>query len=448
MYNVRTRLLAVAAAAMLTCVAPVSVAAQQVSYEGSNLVVAKTLGDGRSGEPPVAGAHFVAALIPSVKVTSAQELGEIAKARPELLTDAAPTTTTFDAFTDAAGLARFADLPAGVYQVREIPLRDDNSVDTTAVPFLVYVGDEPVTTRAKQQPAMVEKRATSDTAVPGEELSYEIGATVPETDCYGRLFQLVMDDNLDPRLRYSRIGKAQVSNLETTIDLVEGTDYVVKATEEPGAFVRIELTDAGLDKVAKIRQGNPETRVNFEIVTKVEHSADGSLIVNIASYAPDGYCIPVYPVQAQAAGEAVSYALAAADCIDAPRAVESEPVFVDFIGREEPSKPGSSASTPWWLLPIAFITGWLGGSSVESGSSTGAAPGSSTAPSGEATSGQSAPVTPGSEAGAQTPGKSGIGKRLASTGAAVLGVAALGALFIVIALILLRRKKKEKEEES
>lgn len=447
---------------------------------GVNLHVVKTDGAGSAADTPMPGAIFEVRLLEGFEPVSQQQIGDIVTHNPALLTDKpgyeyGPIVT---AVTDESGEARFDALAPGVYQVVEKPRRDSNVAETLATPTLVSIRgvetDGPdVFVRAKNQPLMVEKVALEDFIAKGDTLDYSITSSVPERDVNGRIHQYYLFDKLDPRVRFDSVQSIEVKNLESNTTLTEGVHYEVVEQDNK---VGINFVDAGLRVLADARLENPETRVITVLRVKlVEDLKPTETVTNVVSLAADGYCVPNDPpVQTQARGLLSGFGVAApayaAETIhDAHlcgpgeiEAVESNPA--DFVGADTPTPPKKS-TWPWWLVPVIIGGLVIGGSGSSNGSSEGSAhPDGSSSNDGSSTAGDNRGDSRGDGHGPASQGPDGAGDgssegrgssrplsaipdSLASTGASVLGVVALGVLAILLGLWLRRRKADDDAAE-
>lgn len=444
------RFASVLAAFMIVCVTllnAVPVLAQQVA----SLVIAKTLGAGAAGEPVDTQARFKAVQLIDLQANESTDLGALAKDNPRLLGDDPGYSTGQAHFADTneEGKASFYGLQPGVYQVSEVNLRTGNVHRDVATPILVYIGKEPALVRAKNQPTVIEKKASSDKAALGDELTFHITTSVPPCDVNGELHQYVVIDALATLLSFKGIKNVRVTNADGDVRLLEKEDYVVG---ESGNRVTFSLKKTGLAKLAASRDGNPETKVHFDIVTSVkENSASDTTIHNTVLFSPDGYCVPkpgeIQAVNARyslvAAQEPLGGAPVALDCTIGLAPEKSNTVEVVLDGNSQPG--GSSSSRLWW--PIAALIAALGiGAAGSSGGSS-----EKPAGEGEAAETSSTRLSEPDEERPTVPQNQGPLSRaldsLASTGASVMGIVLAGLTLIALAFIILSRRR-DKEQET
>lgn len=443
------RFASVLAAFMIVCVSLFNAApvpAQQVA----SLVIAKTLGAGAAGEPVDTQARFKAVQLIDLKADASTDLGKLAQENPRLLgsNSGYRTGEAHFADTDNEGKASFYGLQPGVYQVSEVNRRTGNVHRDVATPILVYIGEETALVRAKNQPTVIEKKASSDKAKLGDNLTFHITTSVPPCDANGELHQYVVLDALASLLSFKNIENVRVSNTDGDVQLVEKEDYVVGESENRVTF---SLKKAGLAKLAASRDGNPETKVHFDIVTSVkENSASDTTIHNTALFSPDGYCVPkpgeIQAVNAHyslvAAQQPLGGAPVALDCTIGLPPEESNTVEVVLGGISQSG--GSSSSRLWW--PIAALIAALGIGTA--GSSGGAS--EESAGEGEAAETPSTRVSEPGEARPTAPQNQGPLSRaldsLASTGVSVIGIVLAGLTLIALAFIILSRRRDKDQE--
>ncbi|MHB0834140.1 MAG: isopeptide-forming domain-containing fimbrial protein [Corynebacterium aurimucosum] len=420
--------------------------AQQVA----SLVIAKTLGAGMAGEPVDTQARFKAVQLLDLKADAATDLGKLAQENPRLLSDdpGYHTGQTYFADTNEEGKASFYDLQPGVYQVSEVSLRTGNEHRDVATPILVYIGEKTSLVRAKNQPTVIEKKASSNEAKPGDELIFHITTSVPPCDANGELHQYVVMDELASLLSFTGIKNVRVTNADGNVRLVENEDYLVG---QSGNRVTFSLKKSGLAKLAGARDGNPETKVHFDIVTSVKENADSaSTVHNTALFSPDGYCVPkkgeVRAVNARyslvAAEQPLNDVPVALDCSTGLAPEKSNTVEVVLDSSGQPG--GSSNPRLWWPIAALIAALGLGGA----GSSTG----SSENPGGEveAKEAPSSRISTPDEAQPPTSQKLGPLSRaidsLASTGASVIGIILAGLTLIALSVVFLSRRRERDED--
>lgn len=265
------------------------------------LTILKTLGEGDTPGQPLAGIEFTAQLVRDMPLTDSQTLATIAATTPDALAGAghdlaAPIPLT----TDASGRAVAQGLADGVYLVREVPTRVGDVAYSVVAPFFVAVGlpDErgvaqrDVVVHAKNQPVSLTMTGTPQTVAPGESFTLGLHGTVPAPDRDGALHRYVMVVQIDPHLEQPTLGRVWISAGGVDTPLVEGADFVTQ-WDAAGHLVKVELTPAGLAKLAAIRKQHPDTHVHAEISgTIAGDTPDGVHLSFIGALFTDGWELP------------------------------------------------------------------------------------------------------------------------------------------------------------
>lgn len=182
--------------------------------------------------------------------------------------------------TDTSGVATFGDLPVGAYYVTENPDSAQALGATVARPFIVTVPttgtdgtawNYNVAVNAKNQ--LLQVTQTSGTTCVGEdqEVRYGISATVP-APVNGTLERYELYLPLNEQI--TSAGESQVfitdgaSTNNSPIMLVANAAEKLDAADFTTSFqdnvLHLALTPSGLEKLAKVRQGNPETRITWQ----------------------------------------------------------------------------------------------------------------------------------------------------------------------------------------
>ncbi|AKK03918.1 isopeptide-forming domain-containing fimbrial protein [Corynebacterium epidermidicanis] len=396
------------------------------------------------GQTPVVGARFQARQLIGLSATTSQ-LGELTRTMPQLLTSdpGYPLGAPIVELTDLDGFAHFIGLADGVYQVSELPQRIGNDYEQISNPFLVVVRSD-VTfepqIHAKSLTSPVVKTVDKTDINVDESLNYQVEATVVEVDASGKLYQLYIIDQLDDNLRNPRNFRVTAGNLARDIVLDGATDYTVAVD---GQRLDLELTEHGLEQVAAIRPGHPETKLKFSFDVDVAHTVvDGVVVNNCAIYRPDGL---------------VSRPL------NAPVAAKNKPVFklvavyakqqqimptsCPLVGKDGVPVTGFGSNTasvtvhnpapeekPWYIPVILLPIFGLGSSGH------GSSGGSSTVQ-GEK------PATADQNQATKNPLKR-LDQSLAMTGASIIGLVIVALLLALGGLFFLGAKRRKDEEEA
>jgi len=378
--------------------------------------------------PAVDSAVLQARKIEGIGEKDNSKLGELAVAEPSLLTTDAdrPLGTPRSATTDSAGVANFAGLDAGVYQISEVSRHVGNQAVMHVQPFLVYIhGGQTTRVQAKTQAPSILKSASVTQASPGQEVRFKISTELPPTDKSGKLYQYSVFDSLDSRLEFRGIEFAEIRNTTGQFSLSDDEFNV----SQYGNTVGFSLTPSGLQKISKIRKGHPKTSLSFEIKTFVRESADvSSPVYNSAKFSPDGYCLPSFSKESSEPSEE--------GCDGLPRPLESEKVSVflrkgDILDAQSPADSKSKGpSNHGWLnnlFPQLGSSGENNGQSDEAGNQT-----------------QNPQQSDHRDRGQ----RNGFLGALADTGANIIGLLGLAALTIFIGILLLRRRESDGEDNE
>lgn len=259
------------------------------AQELPSLVVAKTDGVGKEGEPPVPGVTFQLTSLPDITANDDDELSTLARSNPRLLTEAPGTSrgAVYTATTGNDGLAVFLGIQPGVYQLVELPSFVGEDRPSTTSPALVLVrSGERKLVRGKTQPLFVNKESQVAAARPGQRVTYRVESNVPDVDVHGKLYRYEFSDQLDDAFASGEVDAVTVRSLGKAMTLEPGRHYVDSSS---GRVLSFELTDAGLDTVAQARAGHPETRMEVQLHGILRSDLDdGARVLNRAVVAFDG----------------------------------------------------------------------------------------------------------------------------------------------------------------
>ncbi|APT92071.1 hypothetical protein CPHO_03260 [Corynebacterium phocae] len=258
-------------------------------------------------EAAIVGAEYQALKLDGLGDVTPEELGQLVKDNPELLTDepGVEVAGTFTATSDDAGVALFQGLEEGIYQITEKSRRVGDVPELLSSPFLVIVSGTTTAVRSKIQPLTVTKTSHEPEVQYKDEIVYTISSGVVQPDVNGKISKAQVKDSLDGALEFKSVSNVVISNLDGDVKLGE-SDYLVEAS---GQDVVVSLTDSGLTKLSKRRANHPETTLELDLTATVDKMVLGNTrIDNIAFVAMDGYC---------------GFTGQDKDCIDSIPAVES-----------------------------------------------------------------------------------------------------------------------------
>lgn len=240
--------------------------------------------DAVAGLTPLAGVVFTAQRVNSVDLnTNAgwQAAGNmtIAQATQNLTPGGFPSSAT-----DSLGNATIADLPVGLYYVRETTF-PDNVTPTT--PFLVTI---PMTHPTELNTWLYDvhvypKNSTTDATKTvddaavftiGNNVDWTILGAIPKVQAIDRY---TIIDDLDPKLQF--VG-ADVSLTGNSGVVLDPADYTV--TPAPGDPVEVDFTPAGFLKLRAASDADTNAQVKVVITTKVLAAGE---IANTATLFPN-----------------------------------------------------------------------------------------------------------------------------------------------------------------
>lgn len=250
-------------------------------------------GDGTAqdttGLNPLSGIKFKVERVSDIDLTTnagwEQVAGLSAEDAQGMSRDAAVEVTT-----DANGLAKFENLPLGLYVVTEELTDDQLASGITGIePFLVTLPiSDPnnrnqwlydVNVYPKNNVDTIEKSVEdTDSIKLGDEVTFTIKGAIPAG---GTTSRYTITDQLDSRLDYV---STAVSIEGSDIAIAEGTDYTV--TQENG-LVTVDFTQAGREKLNTIKQANANAKVVVEITTTVRELGEDGEISNKATLFPN-----------------------------------------------------------------------------------------------------------------------------------------------------------------
>ncbi|AJE34278.1 hypothetical protein B842_12165 [Corynebacterium humireducens NBRC 106098 = DSM 45392] len=316
----------------------------------------------------------------------------------------------------------FGDLTPGTYHVRELATRTGDIARATSAPFTVTIprdGRFDVTAYPKPQPLMLEKSADVSKVVPGSRFTYILDGSVPLPDTNDQLHRYVLRDALPEGVTLVGSTLMQVHVGTRTVPLTEGVHYNVTSGDD--RVVTATLTPAGLELLAHERSSHDDVTVRFAFGVRVSTGVKpGSHLLNIAHLYPDGY--PETGPDSVTSNEHVLPVTGAGG--SSVPALPLLPLIPFFLGSSASSLAGSSAApdesadapatAPDTDVPLAPTPD----------QATGAAPGTGSTP---------------ATAAPARPARSG----LASTGASVLGVVALGLILTLAGITFMKRGRRD-----
>ncbi|RSZ64794.1 isopeptide-forming domain-containing fimbrial protein [Corynebacterium hylobatis] len=309
-------------------------------------------------------------------------------------------TTPVTLYSDS-DTVRFGDLTPGTYTIRELATRTGDVARATVAPITATIpkGDSyDVTVYPKTQPLALRKSADVRKVTPGSKFRYTLDGTVPLPDTNGQLHRYVFRDALPAGVTLTGKSSAQLRIGSRTVPLSAGEHYNVTTRDD--SIITATFTQAGLELLAQERKEHADVILRFTFGVRASSDlVGGSQVLNIGHLYPDGY----------------------------------------------PEDGEESVVSNEHVLPVADSSGLIipvpipipAGSSGSSGSSTLLTPGSV----GETPEIMPA-ATPDTPEAPGSPEQPEPRNPLASTGASVLGMLALGTLLSIIGITLFLRGRR------
>lgn len=199
--------------------------------------------------------------------------------------------------TDANGNARFDDLPLGFYYVSELPTVGQDRSLSLIRPFIVSVpGTDPatrerwlydVTVNAKDQRLQINKARDRERGIVGDEIRYTMSATSPAPQSDGKIHRYEIVDPLQEDLDYVGEPEVTLTDGHGKKDILSSQEYTVEVEKE--RIVHMSLNDGGLDKLARMRMGNPAAQVTLSFTTKINNRPNDGLIHDKSYLLTEGY---------------------------------------------------------------------------------------------------------------------------------------------------------------
>ncbi|WP_151641198.1 SpaH/EbpB family LPXTG-anchored major pilin [Corynebacterium sp. 11A] len=204
----------------------------------------------------------------------------------------------YTASTDDNGAAHFSGLPIGAYLVQELPSAAQKNSLSLVSPFIVTIPTTnpdnrsewtySVEVNAKDQRIMANKDVSATCIEAGDTITYGISSTTPAPDHNGMIHRFEIADPISPELEFIKL-KSKVSIQRPGRDpenLHTDEDFSVVLT---GGVAVLKLQDKGLEKLAKLRSGNPETTVSWTFEATGPAEATGQKIHNRGHVLVEGY---------------------------------------------------------------------------------------------------------------------------------------------------------------
>lgn len=340
------------------------------SSERGSITVVKSAGDPfahfgdptRSGVPqpvpPIEGLEFQAQKVGSIDLTTNEgwegasnlDLTDFIADGPRNGDLDKPQTAT----TDAEGKAHFSNLDLGLYLVTEKSGPAQSLGFNVINPFFVTVPstatdskswDYDVTVHAKDQRIAARKAAAKRCIEAGESVQMGITSTLPAPDEKDHIGSFQIADPLAPELEYVA-GSEEVfltrADIQSEPNQLDAADFDVRVEAN---VATLNLRESGLNKMAKLRKGNPSATLTWRFHVKAGDTPESGIVKNKAFVIPTGY--PDFDKETTPGIPTNEVRLNIGNCGGETSVPPSDvPAVPNTTVPNEPGKPGGPGSTP------------------------------------------------------------------------------------------------------
>lgn len=231
----------------------------------------------------VEGVTFSVQKVNGIDITTDEGLQEAAALTPATAKDM-DLAPAVEGVTDEAGNVSFADLPVGVYLVKET---DVPAGVVPGNPFLVFLPmtnpdgtgwNYDVHVYPKNSENTASKKVVDATQHVGEDITYTITSDVPAlADQTTNIAKYIVRDDLDEKMLSTTAGGVSIA-LSTGQPMTQGTDYTLNidpATQK----VEATFTAVGLQKLTAAKKKESRLQVKTTISATVKSIGDGTGVV-------------------------------------------------------------------------------------------------------------------------------------------------------------------------
>ncbi|MDO4929041.1 MAG: SpaH/EbpB family LPXTG-anchored major pilin [Corynebacterium sp.] len=209
------------------------------------------------------------------------------------------------ATTDTDGVAHFPNLELGAYYVTETTASAQRQGTTVARPFVVTVPatnaertqwDYDVKVQAKNQLLEVTQATGTSCLAEDSPIIYGVSATVPAPDAEIGIERIELyiplpaevADLADSKVALTSSGAAagDFDSLTDGAVRLDDADFNTQLVTNSPKNAHLELTTRGLEKLAAIRDGNPDARITWQFQVTPTATID---IITTAYLLPAGY---------------------------------------------------------------------------------------------------------------------------------------------------------------
>lgn len=258
------------------------------------------------------------------------------------------------ATTDVEGKAHFSNLDLGLYLVTEKSGPAQSLGFNVINPFFVTVPstatdskswDYDVTVHAKDQRIAARKAAAKRCIEAGDSVQMGVTSTLPAPDEKDHIGSFQIADPLAPELEYVA-GSEEVfltrADIQSEPNQLDAADFDVRVEAN---VATLNLRETGLNKMAKLRNGNPSATLTWRFHVKAVGSPESGFVKNKAFVIPTGY--PDFDKETTPGIPTNEVRINIGDCGGEtsvpPLDVPSVP---NTTVPNEPGKPGGPGSTP------------------------------------------------------------------------------------------------------
>ncbi|APT91855.1 hypothetical protein CPHO_01845 [Corynebacterium phocae] len=183
-----------------------------------------------------------------------------------------------EAVTDSNGVAEFSNLEIGLYYITEDTTTAIDHSLSVVNPFVVALPatnaertgwDYTVTVKPKDQPILGETEGNKQCANIGDTVQLGVTGSLPAPGRDNLISSFAISAPLDESLEFVKnssdfyVSRKHGSNERTKL---EAGDYTIKHVD--GNLTQVEFTKSGLEKLSKVRRGNPDAYVHWGFKAK------------------------------------------------------------------------------------------------------------------------------------------------------------------------------------
>jgi hypothetical protein cresD4_01415 len=308
--------------------------------------------------PPIEGLEFQAQKVDGIDLTTNEgweaasnlDLTDFIADGPRNGDLDKPQTAT----TDAEGKAHFSNLDLGLYLVTEKSGPAQSLGFNVINPFFVTVPstatdskswDYDVTVHAKDQRIAARKAAAKRCIETGESVQMGMTSTLPAPDEKDHIGSFQIADPLAPELEYVTDSEEVFltrADIQSEPNQLDAADFDVRVEAN---VATLNLRESGLNKMAKLRKGNPSATLTWRFHVKAVGSSESGFVKNKAFVIPTGY--PDFDKETTPGIPTNEVRINIGNCGGETSVPPSDvPSVPHTTVPNEPGKPGGPGSTP------------------------------------------------------------------------------------------------------